>query len=67
MMIKMLFTPNVQNLTLKLLNVLTLLPSEVTAIKKLVKFLLELKLSLCNFKLRLLMKLLWQAFPKKSQ
>ena len=58
MMIKMLFTTNVQNLTLKLLYVLTLLPSEVTAIKKLVKFLLELKLSLCNFKLRLLMKLL---------
>lgn len=58
MMIKTLFTPNVQNLTLKLLYVLTLLPSEVTAIKKLVKFLLELKLSLCNFKLRLLMKLL---------
>ena len=58
MMIKMLFTPNVQNLTLKLLYGLTLLPSEVTAIKKLVKFLLELKLSLCNFKLRLLMKLL---------
>lgn len=58
MMIKMLFTPNVQNLTLKLLYVLTLLPSEVTAIKKLVKFLLELKLSLYNFKLRLLMKFL---------
>lgn len=58
MMIKTLFTSNVQNLTLKLLYVLTLLPSEVTAIKKLVKFLPELKLSLCNFKLRLLMKLL---------
>ena len=58
MMIKTLFTSNVQNLTLKLLYVLTLLPSEITAIKKLVKFLLELKLSLCNFKLRLLMKLL---------
>ena len=58
MMIKTLFTSNVQNLTLKLLYVLTLLPSEVTSIKKLVKFLLELKLSLCNFKLRLLMKLL---------
>ena len=58
MMIKTLFTSDVQNLTLKLLYVLTLLPSEVTAIKKLVKFLLELKLSLCNFKLRLLMKLL---------
>ena len=58
MMIKTPFTSNVQNLTLKLLYVLTLLPSEVTAIKKLVKFLLELKLSLCNFKLRLLMKLL---------
>ena len=58
MMIKTLFTSNVQNLTLKLLYVLTLLPSEETAIKKLVKFLLELKLSLCNFKLRLLMKLL---------
>lgn len=58
MMIKTLFTSNVQNLTLKLLYVLTLLPSEVTAIKKLVKFLLELKLSLCNFKLRLQMKLL---------
>ena len=58
MMIKTLFTSNVQNLTLKLWYVLTLLPSEVTAIKKLVKFLLELKLSLCNFKLRLLMKLL---------
>ena len=58
MMIKTLFTSNVQNLTLKLLYVLTLLPSEVTAIKKLVKFLLELKLSLCNFNLRLLMKLL---------
>ena len=58
MLIKTLFTSNVQNLTLKLLYVLTLLPSEVTAIKKLVKFLLELKLSLCNFKLRLLMKLL---------
>lgn len=52
------FDDDVQNLTLKLLYVLTLLPSEVTAIKKLVKFLLELKLSLCNFKLRLLMKLL---------